>query len=338
MFKIKSKWQLLTFLASYDIIQTKSNLKNKPKPFTMKKIIPFIALFSSEAMAQPTIISITAPAADVTHNSIVIFDQIDGNGQPVISFTEYGSTQALGQRTPNRNRPSGGSTDEVMLVNLTGPSVFFRKVYVTGTDTMRSGKFEVQLKTTPVLYLKVENLPAADITVGQNTASAKLKGIVKCNESIDVWFEWGTDQTMPFTTQFVTKPAGGIDTVAITVTGLPKNSTIYFRANAMANVSMVVVTASTIASFSTLVSGVSEIFLQNFKVYPNPVVDDYFFVKSPVKGKFEIFDVDGKILLAKEIGEKEEAVKVEGSPGVYFYRFKGEGIELSGGKILLLPR
>ena len=101
----------------------------------MKTIFLFLAvLVASTIVAQPTI-SVTVNDSDVTHNSIIVKDQITSSTAGY-SRIEFGSaSNNLTEKTQLDDR-SGTSTSEIMLVNLTGPRVFYRVKFFYGNDSV----------------------------------------------------------------------------------------------------------------------------------------------------------------------------------------------------------
>src|SRR3990172_3895 len=309
----------------------------------MKKLFIFFAasLVASETAAQPTMISVSAAEVDVTHNSILIKDKANGNGKTYQSHVEYGSIPtALNHSSTPFNRGAGLSDHEEMLVNLTGPGVFYRVVYNESGSSVQTSIFEVALKSASTTYLVVDNLVVKNVNVGANSASATLQAVVKCNGASDTWFEYGESQPLSSTTSYVTKQAG-IDTVKITVTGLPKNSSIYFRANSLSG--STVVSAPSISSFSTTSStGIAEMLKKEFKIYPNPITDKVF-VEG--EGDIEFFDISGKKVFEGKIereDDKRDRTEIDCealASGIYAYRYraKRDGVEVKlTGKVMKL--
>jgi hypothetical protein len=292
----------------------------------------FAVFFMGKAMAQPTIISSTAPAAMVTHNSFVITDQANGNGSTYDYYVEYGySPTALSYSTTPVVRDAGVSSHEEMPTNLTlGASVYWRGVYAGGT--VKTGINEVKLSASTVLYLTIENLAVKNIIIGANSVTATFSMRIKSNGAANtVWFEHDETQALLNTTGF-TNAGPGINVIDITMPGLPKNATYYYRANAMSG--STVLTASTIYSFSTSsVNDIAELLKKEFKIYPNPATDKVF-VEG--EGTLEFFDITGRKVLEEKVEKNGERDRTEIdlsalATGTYAYRWRAEkgGVEIN---------
>src|SRR3989344_2011360 len=279
----------------------------------MKTIFLFLAvLVASTIVAQPTI-SVTVNDSDVTHNSIIVKDQITSSTAGY-SRIEFGSaSNNLTEKTQLDDR-SGTSTSEIMLVNLTGTRVFYRVKFFYGNDSVITPINEVQLKTSTVLYLKVENLEPKNIVVGEYAISGTLRALLKCNASTDVYFEYGAS-TLPSTTGFITKGAG-IDTVEINFTGLAKTSVIYFRANALSGTT--ILSAPTISTYATGASAISELWREEFKIFPNPVNDQAVISGN---GDFILYDITGKKITQAKVAGQTEIFRNNLPTGVYAYEY-----------------
>lgn len=172
-------------------------------------------------------VATTGAASYIGPFRALVSGTIDPNGARTTWYVEYGTTSALGSRTPDRDAGAGAAAVAVSydLTGLrAGVTYSYRFVATSAAGTSRGSIRTFRTDRGP----SVSTGSARDV----RSTSARLTGTVDPNgRSSQGWFEYGP--TTAYGSRTTQRPVGGGDTgVAITetVSGLPPGTVIHFRA------------------------------------------------------------------------------------------------------------
>lgn len=167
----------------------------------------------------------TDPASSVLLTSAALNGRVNPHGLATTVWFEYGGTTAYGQTTSPQSIGSGSSIVYVIapVSGLNLPGYHFRLVAQNSGGLSYGINQSFGADASP----SVETLPASLVSV----SGATLNGIANVNGAAgSAWFEYGPSPALGSSSAPQAISAGTTDVpVSFALTGLPPNSTWYFR-------------------------------------------------------------------------------------------------------------
>ncbi|MFA6994522.1 MAG: fibronectin type III domain-containing protein [Candidatus Paceibacterota bacterium] len=175
-------------------------------------------------------IVVTNSATNVQQTSATLNGSVNPNGSATMYWFEIGTTQSLGNQSPQQDAGSGTSAQQVTLPvsSLQQNTTYYFRIdgqnqYGTSQGSILSFTTGGQQGSAPIVITN------SATNVQQN--SATVNGSVNPNgANTTYWFEYGTSYSLGNTTTQQNAGAGtSAQSVSASLTGLLANTTYYFR-------------------------------------------------------------------------------------------------------------
>ena len=211
----------------------------------------------------------TKNATNIDSDSATLRGEIDTGNQDTEYYFEYGTNRNNLNHTTTRRTISDSDSVSVNINGLSTDTTYYFRVYATNDDGDDTGSI-LSFRTDGSRI--IDYYPPAPVPVATNTfyvtttvatniasTSARLNGVANADIGGTIWFEYGTDQSVPFTTPQQSIGAGSYQVLSAFVGTLSPSTTYYYRI-AGSNSSVGTVRGA-ISSFRTPAASSSTVFV-----------------------------------------------------------------------------
>jgi len=166
-----------------------------------------------------------------TCTSATLNGSVAPNGLPTNVWFEWGTTQSLGTATQVQTFSANSNFNQLVSGLTPSTTYFFRAVAQNSAGTNQG---QILSFSTPACSGTGGNNAAPTITTNVanvlSQSAATLNATVNGNgQNVNVWFEWGTTQSLGNTTTQMSMGPGTAN-VNFTISGLSANTTYFYRA------------------------------------------------------------------------------------------------------------
>lgn len=234
--------------------------------------------------------------------------------------------ESVGAFDPNDKQGFPRGVTEQHFVPLNTEMEYLIRFQNTGTDTA----FTVRILDTLSQHLDVTSIrpgssshPYEFKLLGEGVAQFLFKNILLPDSNVN-------------------EPAshGFVKFSILPKVDLPNNTVVENQAGIYFDFNEPVITNRTLHTFGEQFLNVSNVVFRpglDLEVYPNPTAAQAIFrLKSatPLDGTLQLFDLQGKLVLAQTFGSNTFEVNVAGlAPGMYFFRMESAGQAVAAGKL-----
>ncbi|MDP3958302.1 MAG: hypothetical protein Q8Q36_02465 [bacterium] len=172
----------------------------------------------------------TNPATNVTQNFATLNGFASGNGGNANAWFEWGTSQSLGNATPQQFMGSTGSSYSHTLTLLSPNTTYYYRAVAQGGTNNQLVQGNIQSFTTSFSgQVGTQVFVNTNSATGVNDTFAVLNGYVDpAGTTVSRWFEWGTGGGLGNTT--IKLQQSGASVFSQAISGLVPNTTYYFRA------------------------------------------------------------------------------------------------------------
>ncbi len=172
----------------------------------------------------------TNNATNVGETYATLNGYIDTNGSSTNYYFQYGTnSNSLIYTTFSQTEYSSGNVS-AYLANLSPNTTYYFRLY--GSNNNGSDYGQVRSFTTSGQIINYGNLTVTTaVATNVGKTSARLNGVISntANSAATIWFEYGTDQSVPFTTPSQTAGYGMYQAVSSFLSTLSPSTTYYYR-------------------------------------------------------------------------------------------------------------
>ncbi len=188
---------------------------------------------------------------------------IDPQGTPVTYYFQYGTNpNALNQSTSSNTAYSAGQVF-ANVGNLSPNTTYYFRLFTNNNLNCSGGGVLSFNTSTGVIPTTFSVVTTVATNVGQTVA--RLNGVASNSSgTASVWFEYGTDQSVPFTTAPQTIGTASFQPISAQLTNLAPGTTYFFRLAGSTNTTGTIHgNMSTFTTSSPSVAGASTVFVSS---------------------------------------------------------------------------